>query len=127
MRIVAALLLSDLAFAWYRDYRNEYRLNKTVEKGTWPDVDVSEEKLVSRPVIIGRLKTILLPHEDQSSYHVICGEHEIGKTTLIKIASREVGQNKKKGIQGGRGVIYVDIPPDLQNFGKEFGKALNFA
>ena len=87
---------------------------------------ISEDKLVSRPLIVEHLKKILLPHEDQSNYYVIYGEYGIGKTTLIKIASREVGQNKKKGIQGGHGVIYVDIPADIEAFGEAFGKALNF-
>ncbi|RGB36705.1 hypothetical protein C1646_782981 [Rhizophagus diaphanus] len=32
---------------------------------------------------------ILQPHEDQPYYHLISGEHGTGKTTLIKIASKE--------------------------------------
>ena len=36
---------------------------------------------------------------------------------MVRIASREVG----------RGVIYVDVPPDVKKFGKAFGRAINFA
>jgi hypothetical protein len=36
------------------------------------------------------LKGILQPNEDQSSYHVVSGEHGTGKAILIKIASNEV-------------------------------------
>jgi hypothetical protein len=125
--IVGGFAISvDLLYTWYRNSHNESLLNETLEKGTRPYVGISEDELVPRPVIVERLKKILLPHEDQSNYYVICGEHGTGKTTLTKIASREVGQNKKKGIQGGRGVIYVEIPADTEAFGEAFGKALNF-
>ena len=53
-------------------------------------------------------------YKDQSFYHVICGERGTGKTTLIRSASREVGQDEDKGIQGGKGVIYVEIPADAE-------------
>ena len=117
-------------YAWYRNRCNECLLNETVEKGTRPDVGVSEDKLVPRPVIIERLKKIIQPYEDQSYYNVVCGEHGTGKTTLTRIASREVGQDKDKGIQGGMGVIYVEIPADaesIEDFGIAFGESLNFA
>ncbi|RIA90851.1 P-loop containing nucleoside triphosphate hydrolase protein [Glomus cerebriforme] len=123
----------DLLYAWYLDSCNESLLNETMEKGTRPDVGIKEDELVPRPVVIERLKKILLPRKDQSFYYVVCGEHGTGKTVLTRIASREVGEDKKRGIQGGRGVIYVDIPPNDPNvkdfdeeFGEAFGKALNF-
>ncbi|RIA98168.1 hypothetical protein C1645_731928 [Glomus cerebriforme] len=117
---------ADLFYAWYLNSHNENLLNETLEKGTRPNVRISEDKLVSRPVIVERLKKIFLPYENQSTYYVICRDHGIGKTTLIRTASREIGQNEKKGIQGGREVIYVDIPADIEAFGEAFGKALNF-
>jgi Cdc6-like AAA superfamily ATPase len=119
----------DVLFAWCWNSYNKRKLNKTVEKGTRPDVRITEAELVPRPLITERLKKILVPRRNQSSYYVVCGEHGTGKTTLMRVASREVGEDKKGGIQGGRGVIYVDIPPevsDVENFGKQFGKALNF-
>ncbi|PKY62993.1 hypothetical protein RhiirA4_530138, partial [Rhizophagus irregularis] len=45
-------------------------------------------------------------------YHVVCGEHGTGKTTLTRIASREVGQDKDKD-------------KDVEHFGKAFGKSLS--
>ncbi|CAG8655736.1 10138_t:CDS:2, partial [Ambispora leptoticha] len=120
----------DLLYAWYRNRCNERLLNETVEQGTRPDVGASEDTLVPRPVIMERLKKILQPDEDQSYYHVVCGEHGTGKTTLTRIASRKVGEDKDKGIQGGMGVIYVEIPADaedIEDFGIAFGKSLNLA
>jgi KaiC/GvpD/RAD55 family RecA-like ATPase len=127
------LISGDLLYAWHRDSCNESLLNETLEKGTRPDVRIEEDELVPRPEIEERLKKILLPRKDQSFYYVVCGEQGTGKTVLTSIASRKVGEDKKRGIQGGRGVIYVDIPPSVPNvkdfdeeFGEAFGKALNF-
>ncbi|RIA89669.1 hypothetical protein C1645_824489 [Glomus cerebriforme] len=64
---------------------------------------------------VNHLKKILQPHRNHSYYHVTCEEHGTGKTTLVRIASNEVGC----------GVIYVDIPTDSNQLGKAFGKAIN--
>ena len=110
-------IIGDVLFAWSLNKYNQYCLNNVVEKGTRPAVGISKDKLISRPEIIERLKNILQPYEDQSSYHVVCGEHGTGKTTLTKIASNEIGA----------GVIYVDIPADLDELGEAFRRAINFA
>ncbi|CAG8651761.1 4208_t:CDS:2 [Ambispora gerdemannii] len=113
---LAFFISGDNLYSWYVNRRNERLLNKTMEKGTRPEVGISGDEYVSRPVIAERLKKIIQPYKGQSFYNVVCGEHGTGKTTLIKIASREVGQ----------GVIYVDTPADIEDFGKAFGRALNF-
>ncbi|CAG8538124.1 5112_t:CDS:2 [Paraglomus occultum] len=56
------------------------------------------------------LKQIFHPPENHSSYHVVCGEHGAGKTTLTRLTARKFGQ----------GVIYVDVPANLDEFGDEF-------
>ena len=81
-----------MLYAWYRNGCNECLLNKTVENGTQPKItNVSEDELVSRPLVVDRLKKIFQPNRDQSFYHIVCGEIGTGKTTLTKIASNEVG------------------------------------
>ncbi|RIB22726.1 hypothetical protein C2G38_2173265 [Gigaspora rosea] len=114
---VIGLISVDLLYASYQNRRNEYILNETVEKGTRPDVRVSGDKLIPRPKTVEHLKKVLQPYEDQSLYYVVCGEHGTGKTTLTRIASREVGQ----------GVIYIDVPANFNEFGAAFGKVINFA
>ncbi|RHZ87735.1 hypothetical protein Glove_30g138 [Diversispora epigaea] len=114
--IAKSIFVGDLIYSWYRNKRNKSILKKTIENGTRPDVGVSREKLVSRDDVVNCLNKILKPNEDQSFYHVICGEHGSGKTTLMKISSNNVKN----------GVIYVEIPSDTKDFGKAFGKALNF-
>ncbi|CAG8464689.1 7923_t:CDS:10, partial [Rhizophagus irregularis] len=107
----------DIIYDWIQNKYNVCQLNKTVKKGTRPKVDVSDDEFVPRPLVVDRLKKILHPNRYHSCYHVICGEHGTGKTTLIRSAS-------------GQGVIYVEIPADaedIENFGIAFGKSLNFA
>ncbi|RGB22461.1 P-loop containing nucleoside triphosphate hydrolase protein [Rhizophagus diaphanus] len=121
---IIGLILVDLFYAGYQNVRNERLLNKTVEKGTQPEINISDDEFVPRPLIVDRLKKIFQPDINQPSYYVVCGEHGIGKTILTRIASREVGQ----------GVIYVEIPSDpsdsgkidIEDFSEEFGKSLNF-
>lgn len=127
------LISGDLFYAWYLNSYNINLFNKTIEKGTRPVVIIGEDELVPRPVAIEQLKKILLPHKEQSFYYLVCGEHGTGKTILTKIASNEVGEDKKKGIQGGCGVIYIDIPSNEkkekdfdEEFGEAFGRVLNF-
>ncbi|PKC60970.1 hypothetical protein RhiirA1_467246 [Rhizophagus irregularis] len=110
----------DILYAWGQNEYNVYLLNKTVKKGTRPKINVSDDEFVLRSLAVDRLKKILQPNRNHSCYHVVCGEHETGKTTLVRSASREVGQ----------GIIYVEIPADaedIEDFGMAFGKSLNFA
>ncbi|CAG8680093.1 7524_t:CDS:2, partial [Ambispora leptoticha] len=114
---LVGLISVDLLYAWYRNGCNERLLNETVEKGTRPEIDVSDDELVSRPLVVDHLKKIFQPYRNQSFYHMVCGEHGSGKTTLTRIASSEVGH----------GVIYVDVPANFNELGEAFGKAINFA
>ncbi|CAG8445004.1 9267_t:CDS:2 [Ambispora leptoticha] len=111
----AVFLTGDLVYLWWVSQSNERRVNKFMEKGTRPQDTVSEDKLIPRPEIVERLKKIFQPGEDHSYYHVVCGEHGTGKTTLTVKVAREIG----------KGVIYVDTPADIEEFGNSFGKALN--
>ncbi|CAG8551542.1 17209_t:CDS:2 [Acaulospora morrowiae] len=113
---LAGLISVDLMYARYRNRCNERLLNETVEKGTRPRAGISSDKFVPRPEIVERLKRIFQPYEDQSSYHMVYGEHGTGKTTLTRIASSEVGH----------GVIYVDVPANFEKFAEEFARAINF-
>ncbi|RHZ63863.1 hypothetical protein Glove_327g19 [Diversispora epigaea] len=120
--IVTGIILSipvDLLYTWYQNRCNEYLLNETMEKGTRPQIDIFTEEFVPRPDIVNSLKKIFKPNKYHSCYYMICGEHGTGKTTLTKIASKEVGQ----------GVIYINIPKKfntLENFGVAFEEAINF-
>ena len=128
--ILGLFIPGDIFYAWYRNKCNVDLLNTTVEKGTRPKINVSDDEFVPRPLVVDRLKKILQPNRDQLCYHIICEEHGTRKTTLIRSASREVGQDEDKGIQGRIGVIYVEIPADaedIEDFGIAFRTSLNFA
>ena len=53
---VIGLISVDLLYARYRNERNKCRLNKTVEKGIRPKIDVSDDEFISRPLVVDRLK-----------------------------------------------------------------------
>ncbi|RGB42370.1 hypothetical protein C1646_810028 [Rhizophagus diaphanus] len=80
-------------------------------------INVSADKLFPRPIIVNHLKAIFQPAKNQSCYYTICGEPGTGETILIKLALKEVG----------RGVVYVDVPPFVNDFGEAFREAINFA
>ncbi|RHZ49950.1 hypothetical protein Glove_508g88 [Diversispora epigaea] len=101
----------DLFYTYYRNKYNDRRLIKAIEKGTRLKADIS---VIPRTLIVEHLKSIFQPDSNQSFYHVICGEYGSGKTTLVKLAV-------------SCGVIYVDIPSYIEDFGLAFGKALNFS
>jgi hypothetical protein len=106
----------DLFYTLYQYKYNIYCLNKTLNNGTQPEVAISCSEYFSRPEMVEQLKNIFKPHKGQSFYHVIYGTLRIGKSTLVKTASKEVGQ----------GVIYVEIPADC-NLNGAFKKALNIS
>ncbi|GBC07423.1 hypothetical protein RclHR1_07450011 [Rhizophagus clarus] len=115
--IVGYYCTGELCLACCRNRRNDTRLNNIVEEGTRPVVNIPDYELIPRPTIVNHLKAIFQPTKNQSRYYIIYGEHGTGKTTLIRLASREVGF----------GVVYVDVPPIVNYFGEAFGKAINFA
>ena len=110
-------ILADFFFALVVNKVSEYRVSLALGNGTRPKVKVLEDELVLRPQITATLKKIFQPNEHQSYYHVVCGEHGTGKTTLTRMAAKDVGQ----------GVIYVDIPSDFDNLGEAFGRAINLS
>ncbi|RHZ46055.1 hypothetical protein Glove_637g7 [Diversispora epigaea] len=124
--VISLFIPIDLIYAWYRNKCNELLLNETMENGTRPKVEVPIEEFVPRSLVVNSLKKIFTPNKYQSFYYIICGEYGTGKTTLVKTAAKEVGQ----------GVIYVNIPTNinqnsqkfdiLEDFGVAFEKALNF-
>ncbi|RIA96836.1 P-loop containing nucleoside triphosphate hydrolase protein [Glomus cerebriforme] len=114
--IFGSLWTIDFGLACGRSLYNENRLTKTIERGT-KLADISGDDLIPRSIILNQLKEILQPTKYHSSYHMVCGEFGTGKTLLIKMASKEVRH----------GIIYVDVPSNIKNFGIAFGEALNFA
>ncbi|RIB18756.1 hypothetical protein C2G38_1321378 [Gigaspora rosea] len=60
---IIGLISVDLLYAWYRNGRNERLLNKTLEKGTRPEIDISDDELVPRPKVVERFVKIFQPHK----------------------------------------------------------------
>ncbi|RIA93638.1 hypothetical protein C1645_819161 [Glomus cerebriforme] len=107
--------MGDEIFVWWVYRSNEKHINETMEKGTRLQLIVSDDEYISRPEDIERFKIMFKPNKNHANYHVVCGEHGTGKTTLLRIAANEV----KKG------VIYISFSENLNKLGDEFGRALN--
>jgi Cdc6-like AAA superfamily ATPase len=76
---------------------------------------VEDDQFVSRDQISATLNKIFQPNKNHPYYHIVCGEHGTGKTTLTRAEAKNVW----------KGVIYVDIPSNFQHLGKAFGKSVN--
>ncbi|CAG8633024.1 4986_t:CDS:2, partial [Paraglomus brasilianum] len=109
------LVLFDLSFASWYNHRNERILLHAFEHGSCPEPDVKQKQLIDREVVIKKLRQILKPISDDT-YHVIVGNHGTGKTTVVRQCARDVG----------KGVIYVDVPPVLDNFVNNLADAIGF-
>ncbi|RIA98243.1 P-loop containing nucleoside triphosphate hydrolase protein [Glomus cerebriforme] len=79
--------------------------------------DVMQKQLIYRKVVIKKLRQIFEPIPDHSSYHIVIGNHGTGKTTVVQQCARDVG----------KGVIYVDVPPVLDNFIDNLAKAIGYS
>ncbi|CAG8577861.1 3189_t:CDS:2, partial [Funneliformis caledonium] len=113
----AGLVIFDLSFAKWYNRQNESVLLHAFEHGSCPKPDVMQEQLIYREVVIKKLRRILEPIPDHSSYHVVVGNHGTGKTTVVRQCARDVG----------KGVIYVDVPPVLDNFVDNLAKAIGYS
>jgi AAA+ ATPase superfamily predicted ATPase len=111
---ISGIILADVFYTLYKDKFNKYYFSKIIEKGTQPEVNISPLQYISQPEIVEYFKRMFKPQKNQSFYHVICGEYGIGKTTLVKEALKEARQ----------GVIYINIPTNLNDLDKAFEKAL---
>ncbi|RHZ53141.1 hypothetical protein Glove_450g35 [Diversispora epigaea] len=81
----------DLLYTWLVSRSNERLVNETMEKGTRPESTVSEDEYIPRPGIVDLLERIFQPSKNHSYYHVVCGEHGTGKTSLSRIVASEIG------------------------------------
>jgi ABC-type molybdenum transport system ATPase subunit/photorepair protein PhrA len=76
---------------------------------------VDLDDYVIRPDIEASLKKILNnPSTKVSNYWVISGEHGTGKTTTVQKVCHEIG----------KGIIYVDVPKDVDDFKDALAKAI---
>ncbi|PKY15584.1 hypothetical protein RhiirB3_427809 [Rhizophagus irregularis] len=115
LHCLGGLLTIDIFYTLYSDkFYNKHQLIKTVTKGVQPEINILPLHYIPRPEITEELKKIF--KKPFSEYYVIYGDHGIGKTTLIKTILKEINQ----------GVIYVDIPTNLNKLNEAFEKAFNF-
>ena len=89
--------------------------NKIKAKFTNPITVTQKVKdYVQRKEVESDLKQILTPDEDVKGFFVISGEHGTGKTTIVQKVCEEIGH----------GIIYVDVPEEVEEFSYAFSQAI---
>ncbi|KIX03468.1 uncharacterized protein Z518_07020 [Rhinocladiella mackenziei CBS 650.93] len=92
---------------WYQEFRRrahksrrESAIYDQLKKG--PIFKEAIEYTIPRGVLVERIRHVITPKERSRLYPLIVGEHETGKTSLIKLAVN--------GMDEPKGVVYVNIP-----------------
>lgn len=88
-------------------------MSNTIEGGTQL---IPDDEFTPRPIIENQLKKILQPPKKSVVLYMICAEFGTEKALSIKKVSKEIGH----------GIIHVDVPYDVEDFGITFGEAFNF-
>ncbi|CAF3928896.1 unnamed protein product [Rotaria sp. Silwood2] len=115
---IAIIIVAGVCYVIYEQVKNDYEIKSTFQNGSCPNFKFKEEQLLERKLLLNSLITILTPVADKlvSSYFIVLGEHGVEKSTLIRQAARTVC----------RGVIYVDVPSNVDKFGLAFARAIKF-
>ncbi|CAF0805144.1 unnamed protein product [Adineta steineri] len=115
---IAILIVAGIGYVICEQIKNDYEIKHTFRNGSCPNFKFKEEQLLERKSLLDTLTSIVTPVADKlvSSYYIVLGEHGVGKSTLIRQAARNVG----------RGVIYVDVPSNVDKFGFAFARAIRF-
>jgi hypothetical protein len=115
---IAIFVVLGVGYVIYEQIKNDYEIKYTFRNGSCPNFKFKEEQLLERKELLDTLISIVTPVEDKlvSSYYIVVGDHGTGKSTLIRQAARKVG----------RGVIYIDVPSNVEKFGFTFARAIRF-
>ncbi|KAI9342264.1 hypothetical protein BDR26DRAFT_1006738 [Obelidium mucronatum] len=95
---------------------DEKRLKETLVKGTCPSIHTTDSEYIHRPSVESQFERMVTPSVNPASYFVVVGEQGTGKSTMMKAACSKVGS----------GVIYVNVPEDVQDFGESFADSIGF-
>jgi len=80
---------------------------------------------VERKTVQDQLVSVLLPTEPARKYVLICGEHGVGKTTLVHQACR-IAKKTREDSKEAVGIVYVAVPHNASTFAEAFAKAIGY-
>ncbi|CAF1266341.1 unnamed protein product [Adineta steineri] len=115
---IVIFAIVGIGYVIYEQVKNDFEIKYTFRFGSCPNFKFPEDQLLERKELLDTLTSIVTPVPDKlvSSYYIVVGDHGTGKTTLIRQAARKAGG----------GVIYVDVPSNVEKFGASFARAIRF-
>ena len=119
MKIVLFILGSvslPIAYVILSHELDEKRLRDTLVRGSCPSIDMEDSAFIHRPSLEADFERMVTPSNKPTKYFVVAGEHGTGKSTMMKAACSKVGG----------GIIYVDVPENVLDFGDAFADAIGF-
>jgi hypothetical protein len=95
----------------YQAYRRRVRESAIYDKlKRGPVFEEAIEDTIPRTPLVKEIRQLTTPARKSRLYPLIIGEHGTGKTSLITLAVN--------GMKEPKGVVYVDIPLELDSVGK---------
>jgi len=110
----AAALASALVYVVYIEISDYNALHRRINSPIHTTIDFTN--YIQRKGVEASLRSILQPKEIVDYFYVIVGEDGCGKSTLVQSVCKDVGE----------GVIFVDVPESINDFGKSFAEATGY-
>ncbi len=107
--------LTTLAYVQWVTSSDDAKIKNKFNSPITLTVDLDD--YVSRSEVELSLRNILTCSSTKfANYWIISGEQGTGKTTTIQKVCKDIG----------KGIIYVDVPPDVEDFKNALSKAIDF-
>jgi hypothetical protein len=109
-----SLLSSPILYVHYIKTKDEQSLQDKITSKFIPNA--SMEEYVNRPELEGSLRAMIAPKKKVTAFYVVVGENGTGKTSAVQKVCEEIGN----------GIIYIDIPENMDRLAQTFANATGY-
>ncbi len=88
----ACFAIVDYYFSYYTHTQRIPRIIEAFENGGEADIPF---EFIDRPEVIASIKQMILRPEKTFVYYLIVGEHGVGKTTALKLVTKQIFDDTK--------------------------------